>query len=157
VERSGAIAYFLELDTEEFTGAGMMRDCNNENHFEFSRKQLKKYLGEYGEGAAVLEFQSHCLLSRLERMQINRRLYESARRELRELSNKTGGRTYPVKDIKELEPAYSQIASELRTQYSMAYYPTNEKRNGKWRSLRVVINRPGFVARTRPGYRAPVE
>jgi VWFA-related protein len=103
------------------------------------------------------ENQPHCMLSRLERMQINRRLYESARRELREMADKTGGRVYPVKDLRQLEPAYSQIAAELRTYYSMSYYPTNEKHNGKWRTLRVKVNRPGFVAKTRPGYRAPLD
>jgi VWFA-related protein len=157
IESSNVLTYFLELDTEEFTGAGMTRDCSDENHFEFSRKQLKKYLTEYGKDAVMSENQLHCMLSRLERMQINRRLYESARRELREMADKTGGRVYPVKDLQQLEPAYSQIAAELRTYYSMSYYPTNEKRNGKWRTLRVKVNRPGFVAKTRPGYRAPLD
>ncbi len=155
LERSGATVYFLELDTEEYTQAGMTRDCDHDNRFEFSRKQLKKYLKEYAEGAKESDLQSHCQLSRIERMQINRRLYESARREMREMANKTGGRVYPVKDTRQLEPAYAQIAAELRTQYSLAYYPTNEKRDGKWRALRVVINRQGLVAKTRPGYRAP--
>jgi VWFA-related protein len=157
LERSGAAVYFLELDTEEFTQAGMTRDCASDTHFEFSRKQLKKYLKEYAEGAKESDLQDHCLLSRIERMQINRRLYESARRELREMANRTGGRVYPVKDTRQLEPAYAQIAAELRTQYSIAYYPANEKHDGKWRALRVVINRSGFVARTRPGYRAPLD
>ena len=157
LERSNILAYFLELDTEEFTQAGMTRDCSDESHFEFSRKQLKKYLAEYGAGAVKTEFQPHCLLTRTERMQVNRRLYESARRELREMANKTGGRVYSVKDTRQLEPAYAQIAADLRTYYSIAYYPTNEKHDGKWRTLRVVVNRPGFVTRTRPGYRAPLD
>jgi len=157
LERSNILTYFLELDTEEFTQTGMMRECSDDNRFEFSRKQFKKYLTEYGKDVVMSENQPHCLLSRLERMQVNRRLYESARRELREMANKTGGRVYPVKNLQQLEPAYSQIAAELRTQYSMAYYPTNEKHDGKWRKLRVTINRPGFVARTRPGYRAPLD
>jgi Ca-activated chloride channel homolog len=160
IESSNILTYFLELDTEEFTQAGMARDCSDESHFQFSPKQFKKYLTEYGKdgkGVVVSENQPHCLLSRLERMQINRRLYESARRELREMAYKTGGRVYPVKDLQQLEPAYSQIAAELRTYYSMSYYPTNEKRNGKWRTLRVKVNRPGFVAKTRPGYRAPLD
>jgi Ca-activated chloride channel homolog len=155
IESSNVLTYFLELDTEEFTQAGMARDCSDESHFEFSRKQFKKYLTEYGKDAVMSENQPHCMLSRLERMQINRRLYESARRELREMADKTGGRVYPVKDLQKLEPAYSQIAAELRTYYSISYYPTNEKHNGKWRTLRVKVNRPGFVAKTRPGYRAP--
>jgi VWFA-related protein len=82
-------------------------------------------------------------------------LYESARRELREMADKTGARVYPVKNLRQLEPAYSQIAAELRTYYTMSYYPTNEKHNGKWRTLRVKVNRPGLTAKTRPGYRAP--
>src|SRR5262252_4878910 len=160
IESSNILNYFLELDTEEFSQAGMTRDCSDESHFEFSRKQFKKYLAEYGkDGKAdvISENQPHCRLSKLERMQINRRLYESARRELREMADKTGGRVYPVKDLQQLEPAYSQIAAELRTHYSIAYYPKNEKHDGKWRTLRVKINRPGFVAKTRPGYRAPLD
>jgi Ca-activated chloride channel homolog len=157
IERLNILTYFLELDTEEFTQAGMTRDCAESSHFEFSRKQFKKYLTEYGKDVVMSENQPHCMLSRLERMQVNRRLYESARRELREMADKTGARVYPVKDLQQLEPAYSQIAAELRTYYSMSYYPTNEKRNGKWRTLRVKVNRPGFVAKTRPGYRAPLD
>jgi len=157
VESSNVLTYFLELDTEEYTQAGMARDCGDESHFEFSRKQFKKYLTEYGKGAVMSENQLHCRLSRLERMQINRRLYESARRELRGMADKTGGRVYPVKDLQQIEPAYSQIAAELRTYYSMSYYPTNENHNGKWRTLRVKVNRPGLVAKTRPGYRAPLD
>jgi VWFA-related protein len=157
IESLNVLTYFLELDTEVFTQAGMTRDCSDESHFEFSRKQFEKYLTEYGKGVIMSENQPHCRLSREERVQVNRRLYESARRELREMADKTGGRVYPVKDLKQLEPAYSQIAAELRTFYSMSYYPTNEKHNGKWRTLRVKLNRPGLVAKTRPGYRAPLD
>jgi Ca-activated chloride channel homolog len=157
IERLNILTYFLELDTEEFTQAGMTRDCKDESHFEFSRKQFEKYLTEYGKDVIMSENQPHCRLSRDDRAQVNRRLYESARRELREMADKTAGRVYPVKDLKQLEPAYSQIAAELRTYYSMSYYPTNEKHNGKWRALRVKLNRPGLVAKTRPGYRAPLD
>src|SRR5215475_6023846 len=48
VESSNVLTYFLELNTEEFTQAGMARDCSDESHFQFSRKQFKKYLTEYG-------------------------------------------------------------------------------------------------------------
>lgn len=157
IESSNILTYFLELDTEEFTQAGMTRDCSDRSHFEFSRKQFKKYLTERGTGVVMRENQPHCMLSQQERMEVNQRLYNSARRELREMADKTGGRVYPVKDLQQLEPAYSQIAAELRTYYSMSYYPTNENRNGKWRTLRVKVNRSGLVAKTRPGYRAPLD
>jgi len=155
IEKAGASLYFLELDTEAFTEAGMMRDCRDNTRFEFSQKQLKKYLHEYAEGADPSDYQSHCRISMMERMQINRRLYESARRELREMASKSGGRVYPVKQLQQLEPAYAQIAADLRTQYSLGYYPTNDKHDGKWRVLRVEVKRSGLVAHTRPGYRAP--
>src|SRR5262249_30232030 len=137
LESMNASAYFLELDTEQFTEAGMVRDCIEDNHFEFSSKQLKKYVKEYVKSGSELDYPMHCRISRLERLQINRRLYESARYELRQMAKQTGGRVYPVKSLEQLEPAYSQIAAELRTQYSLAYYPTNEKHDGKWRALRV--------------------
>lgn len=155
LEKGRVSTYFLELDTESFTEAGMVRSCAEESHFEFSRKQLRKYVKEYGGKISESYFEKHCELSRMERIQINQRLYESARRELREMADKTGGRVYPVKELQQLDKAYSQIAAQIRTQYSLAYYPSNEKHDGKWRSVRVELKRPGFIARTRAGYRAP--
>jgi VWFA-related protein len=157
LEKAGASLYFLEVNTEAFTEAGMMRECNDRNRFEFSSKQLKKYFKEWVKGGAESDYQEHCSIPSLERMQINRRLYQSARRELREMAGKTGGRVFPVKDTNELGPAYSQIAAELRTQYSLGYYPTNEKHDGKWRTLRVEMKREGLIASSRPGYRAPLD
>jgi VWFA-related protein len=155
LEKAGASVYFLELNTESFTEAGMMRDCTDREHFRFSAKQLKKYVKEYLQGGDEADYASHCSLSSLERMQINRRLYQSARRELHEIAKRTGGRVYPIKDLSELEPAYKQIAAEVGMQYSLAYYPTNDKHDGKWRRLRVEIRRPGFTVQSKPGYRAP--
>jgi VWFA-related protein len=155
IERAGASVYFLELNTESFTEAGMMRDCSARDHFRFSAKQLRKYVKEYLQGGEEADYENHCSLSPLERLQINRRLYQSARRELREMAKRTGGRVYPIKDLSQLESAYKQIAGELGTQYSLAYYPTNDKHDGKWRTLRVEIRRPGYTVYNKPGYRAP--
>jgi len=155
LEKSGASCYFLDIDTEAFTEERMMRDCNDESHFKFSRKQLKKYHDEYGIDAEPLQSENHCELSKLERRQINRRLYEAARKELRQMASKTGGRVYPVKQLQQLEPAYAQIAAELRTQYSIGYYPTNDHHDGQWRKLRIEVKQPGFMVQTKPGYRAP--
>jgi Ca-activated chloride channel homolog len=154
LEKSRVTTYILELNTEAITEKGMLLDCQEEKSFHFSTKQLKKYVREYAEGADETTYQDHCELSRLERMQINRRLYESARKEVRQLTAQSGGRVYPCKHLAEIEPAYTQIAAELRTQYSLGYYPTNEKRDGKWRTLRLEIKRAGLEAKTKPGYRA---
>ncbi len=157
LEKANASLYFLELDTESFTEAGMVRDCNDESHFEFSQKQLRKYSKDGGRSKldSYMDGQGHCTMPRTERAQINHRLYEDARRELREMGDKTGGHVYPVKQLQQLDAVYAQIAAELHTQYSLAYYPSNEKHDGRWRNVKVEIKRPGFAARTRPGYRAP--
>jgi Ca-activated chloride channel homolog len=157
LEKSKVTSYFLELNTEAITEKGIMLDCEDAKSFHFSTKQLKKYLHEYAEGADESQYQEHCDLSRLERMQINRRLYESSRKEIRELAAQSGGRVYPCKRLSEIEPAYTQIAAELRTQYSLGYYPKNEKRDGNWRKIKIEVKRPGLEARTKPGYRAPSE
>jgi len=157
LEKSRTIVYVLELDTEAYTEARMLRDCTDTNHFEFSEKQLQKYLKDYVVGGKEDDYQQHCSLGRMERIQINQKLYQSARKELREMTNKTGGRLYQVKDLGKLEPVYSEIAGEIRTQYSLGYYPINEKHDGKYRTLRVEVKRPGYVGQTRPGYRAPLD
>ncbi len=157
IEKSMAATYFLELNTESITETGMMMDCDAEKSFHFSSKQLKKYLDEYADAADAALYQDHCRVPRLERLQINKRLYESARKELRELAEQTGGRVYPCKRLSDIEPAYAQIAAELRTQYSLGYYPSNEKKDGKWRALKIELKRPGLTAKTKPGYRAPGE
>ncbi|HMV87834.1 MAG TPA: VWA domain-containing protein [Blastocatellia bacterium] len=156
LEKNNISLYFLELDTESFTEAGMKRDCTNESHFEFSSKQLTKFFQDHGRAGAASFLMGHCTIPAAERVQINHLLYASARRELREMADKTGGRVYPVKQLQQLDAVYAQIAAELHTLYSVAYYPANEKHDGKWRKIRVEVKRPGFTARTRSGYRAPL-
>lgn len=156
LESARAALYFLKLNTEQYTEARMLRDCRDSRHFKFSRKQLKKYYAEFVKGGDPSQFEDHCQLERMEKMQINRRLYEAAKAELGELAGKTGGRVYPVESLQQLDPAFAQIAAELRTQYSLAYYPSNEKHDGKWRQVRIEIKKPGFSVQARPGYRAPL-
>jgi VWFA-related protein len=45
----------------------------------------------------------------------------------------------------------------LRNQYTLAYEPTNEKKDGKWRAIEVRLTRPELKVRTRQGYYAPKE
>ena len=51
-----------------------------------------------------------------------------------------------------------QIARDIRNQYTFAYYPTNAKKDGTFRSVRVDAKpaRGGrLIVRARPGYYAP--
>ena len=44
------------------------------------------------------------------------------------------------------------MAEELRRQYSLGYYPKNKPKAGERRSIRVRVNRPELVVRTRDSY-----
>jgi VWFA-related protein len=154
LESAGLTLYVLELDTEKFAETRYLKTCQDAGHFRFSRKQLDKYVAAFMKGSAPRWYEDSCKLENLEKLQINQRLYELARQELREMAAQTGGHVFPVKDLTQLDPAYAQIAEELRLRYSLAYYPSNERRDGKWRKLRVEIKRPGLAGKTRPGYRA---
>ena len=74
---------------------------------------------------------------------------------LRELAEETGGRSFFPGKAEDLEGVYQQIAEELRSQYYLSYSPTNEDWNGKWRKIRLSVQRKKDVeTRTRKGYYA---
>jgi Ca-activated chloride channel homolog len=98
----------------------------------------------------------------------------AAERALEALTGETGGEVLkpkltPVKNgsrhdeeieelsLKELDRAFSSLAEQLRTQYVLGFYSTNEKRDGSFRKLSMRIKKPGYVARARTGYYAPKE
>jgi VWFA-related protein len=76
------------------------------------------------------------------------------RRNLQQLADATGGRLFHAQSIHDLEPVYAQVAEELRSVYTVAYAPTNQSFDGRWRTVKVKVNRPGARVRTRSGYRA---
>jgi VWFA-related protein len=61
---------------------------------------------------------------------------------LRKLSDATGGRAFFPEDGQQLRAAFAQIQQELRTQYLVAYSPTNKARDGSWRRIRIEIANP---------------
>jgi Ca-activated chloride channel family protein len=46
------------------------------------------------------------------------------------------------------------VEAELRSVYSVAYYPENQNFEGGWRSVQVKVKSPGMKVRARPGYYA---
>jgi hypothetical protein len=51
-----------------------------------------------------------------------------------------------------LNTAFRSVADELRKQYSLGYYPKNPPQAGERRNIRVRVNRPELVVRTRDSY-----
>ncbi|HWQ36744.1 MAG TPA: VWA domain-containing protein [Blastocatellia bacterium] len=72
---------------------------------------------------------------------------------LRTLAARTGGRFFSTPGGSRLREAFEQTIEELRNQYTIAYEPSNEKRDGRWRTIEVRTSTPLNV-RTRQGYYA---
>jgi Ca-activated chloride channel family protein len=74
---------------------------------------------------------------------------------LNELAKETGGRALFPSRLKDLERSFSRVGDELRSQYSLAYGPTNGKSDGTYRRIRVVASNRHYKVRCRHGYYAP--
>ena len=82
----------------------------------------------------------------------HRRATDRARDRMRRLAEATGGRIFHADSIGDLDAVYEQVARELRSVYTLGYYPSNQDFDGAWRQIRVDVGVDGARARTRPGY-----
>jgi VWFA-related protein len=73
---------------------------------------------------------------------------------MKEMAEAGGGIFYEVKSLQDLAGAYEQVVADLGTVYSLSYKPTNSSRDGKWRAIRINVNRSNAVARGKRGYYA---
>lgn len=72
------------------------------------------------------------------------------------LARETGGQAFFPAQIQELDSVYDRIAEEMRTQYSLGYVPTNQRRDGKYRRIVVRIPaRDNVLLRYKLGYNGP--
>ncbi len=75
----------------------------------------------------------------------------------KKMADETGGRVIEVHNNKSLEQAFDELSDELRQQYVLGYYPTNAKRDGAFRKIKIEINRPDLKILARRGYYAPTD
>ena len=73
---------------------------------------------------------------------------------MKEMADAGGGTFYEVKRLTDLAGAYEQVVADLGTVYSLAYKPSNKTRDGKWRAIKIGVNRSNAVARGKRGYYA---
>jgi len=74
---------------------------------------------------------------------------------LQRIAEETGGQAYFPMSAKELDKIYSQIASEIRAQYTLGYVSSNTTNDGHWRKVDVTVTRQGLKdlkIRSRRGY-----
>jgi Ca-activated chloride channel family protein len=59
--------------------------------------------------------------------------------------------------LQDARAAFARVATEIGTQYSLGYYPTNKARDGKFRAIRVELQgtKDKSQVRAREGYFAP--
>jgi VWFA-related protein len=86
----------------------------------------------------------------------NRGQMRRARGALTELTTATGGLAFFPDSADETEALCTQIAHDIRNQYTLAYNPTNAANDGKFRAVRVDVTPPRgmgkLTVRTRTGY-----
>jgi Ca-activated chloride channel family protein len=71
---------------------------------------------------------------------------------LKRTVEESGGSVTTVKQLADLSGAFRAIMRELREQYVLGYYPTDLRNNGRWRKVKVKVDRPGLDVLTREGY-----
>ena len=75
---------------------------------------------------------------------------------LKQLTENTGGRVFFPYSTSQLSKAFREIQEELRSQYNLAYVPTNKIADGGFRKISVRVDRGGMDTRYRKGYFAPL-
>jgi VWFA-related protein len=79
-------------------------------------------------------------------------MYEAARSRLKMIADRTGGTLNAINRLEEMGLLYAVVAADLRTLYTLEYEPANVKRDGTWRAIKVEVESPELIARSRKGY-----
>jgi VWFA-related protein len=72
---------------------------------------------------------------------------------LRTLADETGG--FAAVNSNDFSTAFDRLVRDNSLYYVLGYYPTNDKRDGRFRKIEVRMKRPGLRVRARRGYVAP--
>lgn len=140
--QAGVLAYFVEVDTEEYVEDRLLADCQDDRTLRLSRMQLERYRRTFDPRADQDDYADFCRLGSFERMAISRSLYQLARQEMGQLARDSGGRTFAVNDLHAARNAFAEVAAEIGRQYSLGYYSSNKSHDGRFRQIRVEV--PGL-------------
>ena len=69
---------------------------------------------------------------------------------MNELAERTGGRA--AFNTNDLSRAIRRAVDDGRVSYTLGYYSTDERQDGKFRDIKVMVDRPGVDVRARKGY-----
>ena len=79
-------------------------------------------------------------------------MFQAARMRLELVAARSGGTLSTINRLEEMGRLYAEVAADLRTLYTIEYQPADPKRDGKWREIKIEINTPNLISRTRQGY-----
>ena len=79
-------------------------------------------------------------------------MFQAARDRLQIVARRTGGTLNTINRLEEMGKLYASVAANLRTLYTVEYQPTNDKKDGKWHTIKIEVNNPELIAKTREGY-----
>jgi len=74
---------------------------------------------------------------------------------MEKLAEATGGRAFFPFKIEDVSNAFTQIQDELRSQYAMAYKPSDFQADGRYRAIEILSDNKKYRVRARKGYYAP--
>ena len=94
-------------------------------------------------------------LPSIEQERTRRRLEMTRRDNLRSLGDVTGG--FALVSSNDVEGAFARLVRENSSYYSLGYYSTQDRADGRFRRLDVRVKRPGLQVHTISGYLAPKE
>jgi VWFA-related protein len=156
IQQAGITCYFIQVDTRESFEENLLGDC--ESAIRFSQAQIRRYYRRFERKANVEKVSAFCQLGDFERLAISKSLYDLANAEMENLAKNSGGKVFPATDVSEARIAFKAVADEIGTKYSLGYYPSNDKRDGTYRKIKIVLKGTpaGAQIRAREGYTAPV-
>jgi Ca-activated chloride channel family protein len=77
----------------------------------------------------------------------------AAERRMEQFAAQTGGAVYIPKTVDDLDNAFAQIAGDLAQQYVLSYYPSEDKRDGRYHQIALhVKTRTNLRIRARKGF-----
>src|SRR5437016_6789852 len=154
--RTGLASYFIQVNTEDYVHDRPLKDYQDDGRLTLSAKQLERFRQLFMPTAQKEDYQDFCRMGQFERMDISRKLYNQARREMNEMARASGGKNFAAASLGEARAAFAQVANEIGTQYSLGYYPSNKTRDGRFRQIKVELRGVKDASvRARDGYYAP--
>ena len=69
-----------------------------------------------------------------------------AKRALEDIAKASGGLAFFPENVADVKDICENVAHDIRNQYTLAYYPTNTKRDGTFRTVQVDVTHPAVAA-----------